>query len=160
MDYKAIQELIKSLDESKLTYLEVESEGIHITLKKETAKIVSVKDAEADTAAYSNAEPVREEKAEKHAKVPETADNKENEENCVIINSPIVGTVYLAPSPGKPDFAEIGSEVKKGDTLCIIEAMKLMNEIESEADGTVIDIYVTNEQMIEYGQPLFKIRKK
>lgn len=160
MDYKAIQELIKSLDESKLTYLEVESEGIHLTLKKETEKIVSIKDTAAvDMTASNKVQLMQIEKAENQEELPK-AEAKQEEENGVIVTSPIVGTVYLAPSPERPDFVEIGSEVKKGDTLCIIEAMKLMNEIESEADGTVVDIYVGNEQMIEYGQPLFKISQK
>lgn len=160
MDYKAIQELIKSLDESKLTYLEVESEGIHLTLKKETEKIVSIKDTAAvDMTASNKVQLMQIEKTENQEELPK-AEAKQEEENGVIVTSPIVGTVYLAPSPERPDFVEIGSEVKKGDTLCIIEAMKLMNEIESEADGTVVDIYVGNEQMIEYGQPLFKISQK
>lgn len=160
MDYKAIQELIKSLDESKLTYLEVESEGIHLTLKKETEKIVSIKDTAAvDMTASNKVQLMQIEKTENQEELPK-AEVKQEEENGVIVTSPIVGTVYLAPSPERPDFVEIGSEVKKGDTLCIIEAMKLMNEIESEADGTVVDIYVSNEQMIEYGQPLFKISQK
>ncbi len=74
-----------------------------------------------------------------------------------ILKSPMVGTFYAAPGPGKPNFAQIGAAVKIGDTLCIIEAMKLHNEIESEFTGTIKQILVENGQPVEYGQPLFVI---
>ncbi len=75
-----------------------------------------------------------------------------------ILNSPIVGTFYRAPSPDADPFVEVGLAVKKGQVLCIIEAMKLMNEIESEVDGTIAEIYAQNGQPVEYGEPLFAIR--
>ncbi len=73
------------------------------------------------------------------------------------VKSPFVGTFYTAPSPGADPFVEVGKRVKKGDTLCIIEAMKLMNEIEAERDGTITEILVENEQLVEFDQPLFVI---
>ena len=76
------------------------------------------------------------------------------------LTSPIVGTFYMSPSPDDPPFVEIGSEVRKGQVLCIIEAMKLMNEIESEVDGTVRRVLVENGQPVEYGEPLFLIEHK
>ena len=84
--------------------------------------------------------------------------NKIVEENYKTIASPMVGTFYSSSSPDKPSFVQIGSVVKKGDTLCIIEAMKLMNEIEAECDGEIIEILAENGQMVEYGLPLFKIK--
>ena len=75
-----------------------------------------------------------------------------------ILNSPIVGTFYRAPAPGADTFVEVGSRVKKGQVLCIIEAMKLMNEIESDADGVIDKIYPQNAQAVEFGEPLFAIR--
>ena len=75
-----------------------------------------------------------------------------------ILNSPIVGTFYRAPSPDAPSFCEVGSRVKKGQVLCIIEAMKLMNEIESDIDGVIAEIYPQNAQAVEFGEPLFAIR--
>ncbi|HEY6003911.1 MAG TPA: acetyl-CoA carboxylase biotin carboxyl carrier protein [Anaeromyxobacter sp.] len=75
----------------------------------------------------------------------------------VVVNSPFVGTFYRAPSPDSPPFVDVGAKVKKGQTLCIVEAMKLMNEIESEADGTVAEIYVQNATPVEFGEPLFRI---
>jgi acetyl-CoA carboxylase biotin carboxyl carrier protein len=75
-----------------------------------------------------------------------------------ILNSPIVGTFYRAPAPDADPFVEVGSRVKKGQVLCIIEAMKLMNEIESDVDGTIAEIYPQNAQAVEFGEPLFAIR--
>jgi acetyl-CoA carboxylase biotin carboxyl carrier protein len=73
------------------------------------------------------------------------------------VNSPFVGTFYRAPSPESPPFVEAGAKVKKGQVLCIVEAMKLMNEIESEVDGTVAEIFVQNATPVEFGEPLFRI---
>ena len=73
------------------------------------------------------------------------------------MKSPFVGTFYRAPSPDSPPFVDVGQKVKKGQTLCIVEAMKLMNEIEAETDGTVAEIYVQNATPVEFGEPLFRI---
>lgn len=78
-------------------------------------------------------------------------------EGCQIV-APMVGTVYRAPEPGSEPFVDVGRRVKKGDIVCIIEAMKLMNEVEAEIDGEIIEVLVDNEEMVEYGQPLFIIR--
>ena len=75
-----------------------------------------------------------------------------------MIPSPIVGTFYRSPAPDAPSFVEVGDRVKKGQVLCIIEAMKLMNEIESDADGVLVEIYPQNAQPVEFGEPLFAIR--
>jgi acetyl-CoA carboxylase biotin carboxyl carrier protein len=75
----------------------------------------------------------------------------------VLVTSPFVGTFYRAPSPESPPFVDVGAKVKKGQTLCIVEAMKLMNEIESETDGTVAEIFVQNATPVEFGEPLFRI---
>jgi acetyl-CoA carboxylase biotin carboxyl carrier protein len=80
------------------------------------------------------------------------------EEPGHVINSPIVGTFYRSPSPDAPPFADVGSRVKKGQVLCIIEAMKLMNEIECDADGVVTKVFPQNAQAVEYGEPLFAIK--
>jgi acetyl-CoA carboxylase biotin carboxyl carrier protein len=85
------------------------------------------------------------------------ADAKPADKPGVIVNSPFVGTFYRSPSPDSPPFVEIGAKVKKGQTLCIVEAMKLMNEIESEVDGTVAEIYVQNATPVEFGEPLFRV---
>ena len=79
--------------------------------------------------------------------------------NVVFITSPFVGTFYRAPSPDVSNFVEVGTSVKQGQTLCIIEAMKLMNEIESDAAGTIVDVLVENGKSVEFGQKLFKLKK-
>jgi acetyl-CoA carboxylase biotin carboxyl carrier protein len=82
-----------------------------------------------------------------------------SKETAHLITSPLVGTFYAAPGPGKPNYAKVGDKVKKGQTLCILEAMKIMNEIESDTDGEIIEICIESESLVEYGQVLFKIRK-
>lgn len=82
------------------------------------------------------------------------------EENLHIVKSPIVGTFYEAPSPGSPPFSKVGDTVTAGQILCIVEAMKLMNEIESDVSGEIVKILVSNGQPVEYGQPLFSIRPR
>lgn len=86
-----------------------------------------------------------------------TAHILDGDEQGVIIRSPLVGTFYRAPSPNAPTFVEIGDMVKKGQVLCIVEAMKLMNEVEAEAEGKIVSIFVENARPVEYGEPLFLI---
>lgn len=152
MDYKAIQELIKTLSESNVTTLEIESDGVRIKMCKDgkTENINEVKSTRQDEKVENTRNIV-----EKVVSNEIAVDDKEIE----IVKSPIVGTFYEASSPGEEPFVKIGSKVKVGDTLCIIEAMKLMNEITSEVDGEIVEILVKNEEMVEYGQPIFKIRK-
>ncbi len=85
------------------------------------------------------------------------AEAKPADKPGVLVNSPFVGTFYRAPSPDSPPFVDVGTKVKKGQTLCIVEAMKLMNEIEAEVDGTVAEILVQNATPVEFGEPLFRI---
>ena len=88
------------------------------------------------------------------------ADASDAEIELAVVKSPIVGTFYRSSEPGAASFVEIGSTVKKGDVLCIIEAMKLMNEIDSEYDGEIVNIYVENGQAVQYGERLFAIRTR
>ena len=90
--------------------------------------------------------------------VNEIVETETQEDNCKIVKSPMVGTFYLKPDPNSNPYVEIGKKVKKGDILCIIEAMKLMNEIECEFDGEITEILVKDGEMVEYGKPLFKIK--
>jgi acetyl-CoA carboxylase biotin carboxyl carrier protein len=91
---------------------------------------------------------------------PAAAAETEEEAGLHVIRSPIVGTFYEAPSPGAPAFVKVGDTVREGQVMCIIEAMKLMNEIECDAAGEIVKRYVVNAQPVEYGQPLFAIRKR
>ncbi|MGB9976507.1 acetyl-CoA carboxylase biotin carboxyl carrier protein [Thermovenabulum sp.] len=145
MDIKNITELIKALEETKVTELNLESGGVKINIKRES-DIVKEKD-----------DRVFKQKQEM-SKPCEEADNKKN--NFIEIKSPMVGTFYRAPAPDAPFFVEIGTRVKPGQTLCIIEAMKLMNEITSEEGGRVVEILAENGQPVEYGQTLFILERE
>lgn len=153
MDYEAIKDLIKTASEQELTYLNVESEGMHIIMKKGSQEIdTRVEDNVATSKISHTNEIIKEDKPiiEKKLVI--------EDKNIKVVKSPIVGTFYTSGDPKAGAFTKIGSKVKKGDVLCIIEAMKLMNEIDAEFDGEVIEILVENEQMVEYGQGLFKIK--
>lgn len=156
MDYKSIQELIKAVSDSKLTLVELETEGIKIKLEKRQ-EVVSIERMPevVKTIAVEQQAPVSNEivRTEERAEVKPQEAKKEG----FVVTSPIVGTFYASAGPNAALFVEVGSKVKKGQVLCIIEAMKLMNEIESEVDGEIVEILVSNEQMVEYGQPLFRI---
>ena len=145
MDYKDIKKLMDDMRQSKLSEVEIEfPDGTKVSLKKnEETKIVS----EIPQTAVST--PGQAETASKQ-------EEKKLEGN--VVKSPMVGTFYSKSSPTAESFVKIGSKVKKGDTLCIIEAMKLMNEIESEFDGEVVDILVHDEEAVDYGKELFIIK--
>ena len=172
MDYKNIQELIKTVSNSDLTTFEIETEGMRIKMEKKEQQVVvermsvnaaPVEPVIKETLARENiaTNQVSAEKLDNNiASTVEPAAKAIPEENLFVVKSPIVGTMYSSPNPESQNFVKVGSKVKKGDTLCILEAMKLMNEIESEIDGEIVEVLVANEEMVEYGQPLFKIRKK
>lgn len=145
MDIKAIQEIIKAMDNSSLTFIEIISNDITIRMKKEGYEVKEV------------IKEVKKEMTPQEEKL-EDKEVKEKEENLHVIKAPLVGTFYRSPGPNLKPFVEVGTKVKKGDTLCIIEAMKIMNEIQSDVDGEIVEILIENETMVEYGQELFKIR--
>lgn len=167
MDFNAIKEMIKAMDNSKLGYLEVNWQGISIVMRKEGEPDFSVQPRKIDSnIELENQKNITDKPDEtKLYKKEDIIENIKEEAKVVIedanvkeVVSPIVGTFYASSSPDKPPYVSVGSKVKKGDTLCIIEAMKLMNEIQSEVDGEVVEVLVNNEQMVEYGQPMFKIK--
>ncbi|MBX4262436.1 acetyl-CoA carboxylase biotin carboxyl carrier protein [Clostridium estertheticum] len=169
MDYKNIQELIKTVSDTQITCFEIETDDIRIRMEKKEAQVVVERVPEnvrhIETVTH---EPLIKETIEmqqvytknKENAVSENAVKTIPDENIFIVKSPIVGTMYTSPSAESKNFVKAGSIVKVGDTLCILEAMKLMNEIESEVNGEVLEVLVSNEDMVEYGQPLFKIIKK
>ncbi|APC40557.1 acetyl-CoA carboxylase biotin carboxyl carrier protein [Clostridium estertheticum] len=169
MDYKNIQELIKIVSDTQITCFEIETDDIRIRMEKKEAQVVVERVPEnvrhIETVTH---EPLIKETIEmqqvytknKENAVSENAVKTIPDENIFIVKSPIVGTMYTSPSAESKNFVKVGSIVKVGDTLCILEAMKLMNEIESEVNGEVLEVLVSNEDMVEYGQPLFKIIKK
>lgn len=154
MDYKAIQELIKTISDSNLTLVEIETEGLKIKLEKKQ-ELISV-----ERIPEIVKKPAVEEQTSPENEVPkiqEIMKVQPSKKEGILVTSPIVGTFYDSSSPDSESFVTVGSKVKKGQILCIIEAMKLMNEIESEVDGEIIEVLAQKEQMVEYGQPLFRI---
>ena len=160
MDYKDIKKLMDDMGNSKLDSLEIEfPEGIKISMKKNTNKEVIITNQAPNIiegSAPLTVPVVKEQKEKSLVKV----DQKEmqDEENLKVIKSPMVGTFYASSAPNKPPFVKVGDKVKKGQVVCIVEAMKLMNEIESEFDGEVVEICVNNEDIVEYGKPLIKLK--
>ena len=162
MDYKEIKKLMDDMGESKLTEIEVEfPDGTKIKIRKDEkpkAPPIQLHDTRMSMVPLEYTVPYP-----MGASVP-VAQNKpadpetKPEDKGNVVKSPMVGTFYSKPSPTAEAFVKIGSKVKKGDTLCIIEAMKLMNEIESEFDGEVVEILAKDEDTVDYGKPLFIIK--
>ncbi len=147
MEYEKIKQLMEDMGNSKLTSIEIDfPDGTKINMKKET--VVKVVDEVKNKEKQTISEPTQSE----NINLEDT-----NVEKLNIVKSPMVGTFYAKPSPNSENYVEVGKKVKKGDVLCIIEAMKLMNEIESEFDGEIKEILVKDGEMVEYGKPLFKI---
>lgn len=137
MDLEKIEQLVKIIEKSSMLEFSLEEDNLKINMSRR-----GVTGAPAEFAL-----PV----------IPQ-AEAEESEEECYIM-SPIVGTFYSAPSPKEKAFVRAGDKIKGGQTVCIIEAMKLMNEIEAEFDCEIEAVLVSNEQKVEYGQPLFRVKK-
>lgn len=169
MNQKEIKELIDLLVEKDIAEFEIERGDVKLHIKRSNhatqvvhvaAPVVPVASVPAAVAAA----PVQ----HGTATVPEAAKSAgahpsapaEDDANLHIVKSPIVGTFYESASPGAPPFVAVGDPVKEGQVLCIIEAMKLMNEIEADASGEIVKCYVSNGSPVEYGMPLFGIKKK
>jgi len=157
VDAKEIRELIELISRSNFSAFEMEREGFRLRLVKESAeaagaqpRIVQVEARPTVAGAGAGPQP-----ASDPLVPPAAADAAAG---LFELNSPIVGTFYRSSGPDGPPFTEIGSRVKKGQTICIVEAMKVMNEIESEVDAEVVDIPVANGQPVEYGEVLFRLR--
>lgn len=139
MNYEEIQKLIETMGNSKLDTLSIEfPDGVKINMKK--------REEVSSAVVNTKKEP------------EETKTQEEKDETIQCITSPMVGTFYTKASPKEKEFVKVGDVVKKGQVLCIIEAMKLMNEVESEYDGEIVEICSKNEEMVDFGKPLFKIK--
>ena len=155
MEYEKIKQLMDDMGNSKLTSIEIDfPDGMKISMKKEEKQIIQ-KVSETPILEVKEVSEVK--NVEKPEEKEETKEAEEKE-NYNIVKSPMVGTFYLKTSPTSNPYVEEKKKVKKGDVLCIIEAMKLMNEIESEFDGEIIEILVKDGEPVEYGKPLFKIK--
>lgn len=146
LEYEKIKQFMEDMGKSKLTEMEIAfPDGTKIKMKKQEEEFIT-KENESKEKKLENSQ-------------NETIDeNKKIQEDLKIITSPMVGTFYLKPSPTEEPYVEIGKQIQKGDTVCIIEAMKLMNEIETEFSGKVVEIYAKDGQSVEYGTELFGIK--
>jgi len=165
MDLDQIRQILDLVREHELSEFEIEHDGLRLKIRKDAsgAPVVALPATSAVplvlpgavTAALPPPVPA----------VPAASGGSaetvpEEDIELAVVKSPIVGTFYRSPEPGAESFVEIGSTVKKGQVLCIIEAMKLMNEIDSEYDGEIVNIYVENGQAVQYGERLFAIRTR
>jgi len=141
MELEDLKELIALLKETDITELQMEKDGSKVKIKRE--KILT------PIGMSVQKSPVYDEKI--------VAETEDETQRLLTVTSPIVGTFYRAPSPDAQPFVEVGQKVDKGTVLCIVEAMKLMNEIESDSDGVIVKVLVENSQPVEYGEPLFLI---
>lgn len=150
INYKEINKLVKFMEEKNLSHFELEVEGLKIKVSRSPGP---------PSASEPTLAPKASPKSEENENIPpQEAETKEGKNDFRFITSPMVGTFYRAPDPSSAPFVEIGDEVKENQTLCIIEAMKLMNEIESEVDGILKEVYVESGKPVEYGQRLFAIQ--
>jgi len=162
MDLNYVKKLIKMLDSSDLAEIEIEEEGSKIRLSKPRPKVtqniptVNLPNYFDQGLAASRESQLTQDEQKAEAKKEEAALS----ENVVEVRSPMVGTFYRSPSPDADPYVKIGSDIKAGNTICIIEAMKLMNEIESEVSGKVVKILAENGQAVEFDQVLFLVEKK
>ncbi len=162
IDLDFVQKLIRTVDESSIDTVEIERGGTRIRLSKTpeaSSAPVAVPQAAAPMSGPGNPPSASHQIAAEDAGLAaEGAQaSEETSADLLEVTSPMVGTFYRAPSPGADAFTEVGARVSEGDTLCIIEAMKLMNELESEVAGTVREICVENGEPVEYGQVLFRV---
>jgi acetyl-CoA carboxylase biotin carboxyl carrier protein len=165
MDLNHIKQILDLVREHELSEFEIEHDGLRLKVRKDANGAHLVNLAHLAGPAVSTVPPP----APAPASVPVQASGVaapaaeppvDAEIELAVVKSPIVGTFYRSSEPGAASFVDIGSTVKKGDVLCIIEAMKLMNEIDSEYDGEVVNVYVENGQPVQYGERLFAIRTR
>ena len=156
MDIKEIQNLIKFVQKSGVEEVKIERESFKITIKTKSAspQNIIIEDVPKPIS-IPTSQPTSNVVQETIQETIQETPVLENDNNHVIIKSPIIGTFYRKPSPDKPSFVEVGQKVKKGDVICVIEAMKLFNEIESDFSGEIVKILVDDQSPVEFDQPLF-----
>ncbi len=143
---REVEDLVELLNKYQLTELELEKKGVRIRVRRDPAPTFATPSAEVTKVAEATP-----------SSLPQAPAKSTENSHFLTVSSPIVGTFYRAPSPDADPYVEEGSLVKKGQVLCIVEAMKLMNEIEAEADGKVVKVLVESTTPVEFGQPLFVI---
>lgn len=161
MDYKQIQELIKLINKSNIGEVNIEEKDFKIIIKQKKDPVPQ-QQSPVNTPVYFQpqvAAPLLTQatQATANENAPGTAEVNSKPDNLITIKSPMIGTFYKRPSPDKPAFVEVGEDIAPGKVLCIIEAMKLFNEIESEINGKVVKILVDDSSPVEFDQPLFLV---
>ncbi|HIU76667.1 MAG TPA: acetyl-CoA carboxylase biotin carboxyl carrier protein [Candidatus Pelethocola excrementipullorum] len=145
MEFEQIMKLVESVSASNLSSFQYESEGVKLTLECGKSQPVVISNVDMTQQQVLTPAPV-------------VSGTPEKEPEGNLVKSPLVGTFYVAPSEDAEPFIHVGDQVKKGQILAIVEAMKLMNDIESDFDGEITEIYVKNGEAVEYGQPLFSVK--
>ena len=156
MDIKEIQELIKFVAKSGVSEVSIDRKDFKITIKAQS-NMQTIVNATIPAAPAVQALPVATSPAPAPSAAPAPAAPAAEASNLIIIKSPMIGTFYRSSSPDKPSFVNVGDEIKAGQVVCIIEAMKLFNEIESEISGKIVKVLVDNASPVEYDQPLFLV---
>jgi len=164
MEYKQIQELIKAINKSNISELKIEEGDFKITIKQQS-QISETQFVAVQGPAMQMPQMMAPQAATQPAIAPAPSTSPASQPtsapsgNTTIIKSPMIGTFYRSASPDKPAFVNVGDEIKQGDVLCIIEAMKLFNEIESEVSGRIVKVLIDDASPVEYDQPLFEVEK-
>jgi acetyl-CoA carboxylase biotin carboxyl carrier protein len=159
MDFKQIQELIKLINKSNIGEVSIEEKGFKLTIKQkeEAAQTVIASPQPYPQAYQTPVAAVPQAPAAPASSAEKTKATDSATDNLITIKSPMIGTFYRSASPGKPAFVEVGDEITTGKVVCIIEAMKLFNEIESEVKGRIVKVLADDASPVEYDQPLFLV---
>ena len=154
MKYEELRELITHIDESSLAYVDVETESHHVIISKEVPQMrMKQEDSQ-------QAQTIIEPSVENEVRTVEIPkENVEIEVKGEVIEAPMVGVVYLQATPDADPYVKVGDKVEQGDVICIVEAMKLMNEIQAPFSGVITEVFVQNEEVVEYGQPLLRMER-
>lgn len=159
METHEVKELLSQFDQSTLTELQLKKETFELYFNKNTTSGLQNASSAPASAPAANAAPTPVVPTSAVSATPDTVEAAKPVLEGKEVVSPLVGVVYLKPSPEKDNFKQIGDHVKKGDILCIVEAMKVMNEIVSDVDGELVEVLVESEQIVEYNQPLFRVKE-
>ncbi|UOQ93701.1 acetyl-CoA carboxylase biotin carboxyl carrier protein [Halobacillus shinanisalinarum] len=156
-----IRELIKLIDESHIDEFSYETNGTKVCMKKNGGQVITEMPIETKPAAPQKTQPIQEEPKQQEEVVEKKEQETATEQSSNYdqeITSPMVGTFYQSPSPDQGAFVQVGDQVKQDSVVCIVEAMKLFNEIEAEVSGEVVEILVKDGELVEYGQPMFRVK--
>lgn len=154
MKYEELRDLITHIDKSSLAYVDVETESHHVIISKEVPQMRMKQ--EDSPQAQAIIEPSVENEV-RTVEIPK--ENVEIEIQGEVIEAPMVGVVYLQATPDADPYVKVGDKVEQGDVICIVEAMKLMNEIQAPFSGIITEVFVQNEEVVEYGQPLLRMER-